>query len=167
MTVPVLHSVCIGLGGNLGDAQTAISRALEDLASVPGIVSVRVSGFYRSRAWGRTDQPDFINACAMLTTTLEPLALLDVLQEIEGRHGRVRTADGHWGPRTLDLDVLLYGDLVIDHPRLQVPHPWMQERAFVLVPLAELCAQTVIPGRGSVAEALLSIDTGEVERIGG
>lgn len=158
---------CIGLGANLGDAQGNVLQAIEALRSVPGVLSVQPSRLYRTPAWGRVDQPDFINACACFQTTLSPLALLDALQAIENAHGRVRLPGQHWGPRTLDLDLLLYGDAVIDDPRLTVPHPWMHQRAFVLVPLSEIAPEAVIAGIGTVTEALARIETGEVRPIGG
>ena len=164
----VSHQACIGLGANLGDAVGSLQSALRALVAVDGITDVQASPLYRTPAWGRTDQPDFINGCARLTTTLAPLALLDALQAIESTHGRVRLPDQRWGPRTLDLDLLLYDGQVIDHPRLQVPHPWMHQRAFVLVPLADVAPNTLIPGVGSVADALLKVSgTSEVQRIGG
>ena len=110
------------------------------------------SGFYRTPAWGRTDQPDFINAVVELRTRTAPRALLELLLEIEQRFGRVRNAADRWGPRALDLDLLVYGDEVIDEPGLSVPHPHLHERAFVLVPLAEIAPTLVIPGRGDVKD---------------
>ena len=159
--------VCIGLGANLGDAVTTLRQALASLAADPAVSGLQASRLYRSKAWGREDQPDFINACACFSTPLAPLALLDRLQAIELAHGRRRLPGGHWGPRTLDLDILLYGDQVIDLPRLQVPHPWMHQRAFVLLPLAELGGQRLIPGQGAVAARLAQLDTSEVSPIGG
>lgn len=159
--------VCIGLGANLGDAVSTLQQALACLAADPAISGLQASRLYRSKAWGRVDQPDFINACACFSTTLAPLALLDRLQAIEQAHGRQRLPGGHWGPRTLDLDILLYGEQVIDQPRLQVPHPWMHQRAFVLQPLAELGTQRLIPGQGVVAAALARLDASEVWPIGG
>lgn len=165
MTSPV--AAWIGLGANLGDAAGTLRAALAALAATPGIGAVQASRLYRTPAWGRVDQPDFLNACARLDTTLAPLELLDRLQAIERDHGRVRAPDSHWGPRTLDLDLLLYGSGCIDHPRLQVPHPFMHLRAFVLVPLAELWPQARIPGHGSVAALLGGMETSQVRPIGG
>ena len=160
-------SACIGLGGNVGDVAGALQSSLAALAAHPEIRAVQASRMYRTPAWGREDQPDFLNACAVMETSLAPLELLDLLQALEQQHGRVRLSGGHWGPRTLDLDLLLYGQEVIDHPRLQVPHPWMHQRAFVLVPLAELVPQRVIPGLGTVQALLPGTETGEVAPIGG
>lgn len=159
--------VCIGLGANLGDAAGTLGKALDALSSDPAMRRLRASALYRTPAWGRLDQPDFINACACLETTLAPLALLDRLQALESAHGRIRLPGGHWGPRTLDLDLLLYAGQVIDLPRLQVPHPWMAERAFVLRPLAEIAAAWEVPGKGRVAELLAGVDASQVVPIGG
>ncbi|MCB1875395.1 MAG: 2-amino-4-hydroxy-6-hydroxymethyldihydropteridine diphosphokinase [Chromatiales bacterium] len=143
----------IGLGSNLGRSQELLESAMAALAAVDGIESVRCSPLYRSRPQGPSDQPDYLNAVAELVTTLKPHGLLKELQAIESAHGRVR--DGQiWGPRTLDLDLLLYGDHVIDTPDLVVPHPRMADRDFVLRPLLDLAPGVVIPGRGSVGALL-------------
>lgn len=147
---------CIGLGGNVGDVAATLRGALAALDALPGTRLLRASRFYRTPAWGVEAQPDFINAAAVVETALAPRVLLDALLAIERGHGRERAADGsRWGPRTLDLDLLLYGDAVIDEPRLVVPHPQMHLRAFVLVPLAEVAPGAEVPGRGRV-EALLA-----------
>ena len=158
---------CISLGANLGDAQATVGQALACLAADPEISRLRASPLYRSAPWGRQDQPDFINACACFVTGLTPLALLEKLQALELAHGRQRLPGGHWGPRTLDLDLLLYGQQVIDLPQLQVPHRWMHARAFVLVPLADIAADAVIAGHGRVADLLGGLDTSQVVPIGG
>lgn len=160
-------SVCIGLGANLGDAAATVAQALATLAAAPDIGQFKASRLYRTAAWGRLDQPDFINACACFNTALAAHALLDRLQALEQAHGRQRLPGGHWGPRTLDLDILLYGDQVIADARLQVPHPWMHQRAFVLLPLSELAAGRSIPGQGSVQELLAAVDASEVHALGG
>lgn len=126
----------IGLGSNLSTPVEQVSQALSELATLPLSRLVATSSLYASRPVGPQDQPDFINAVAALQTRLSPLALLDQLQALEQQHRRQRMR--HWGPRTLDLDLLLYGQLSIDVPRLRVPHPQMVKRAFVLVPLAEI-----------------------------
>jgi 2-amino-4-hydroxy-6-hydroxymethyldihydropteridine diphosphokinase len=150
---------CIGLGGNIGDVVAALHGALEALDALPGTRLLRASGFHRTPAWGVEDQPDFINAVAVLETTLPPRALLDALLAIERAHGRERGADGRrWGPRTLDLDLLLYADSVIDEPGLVVPHPQLHARAFVLVPLAEVAPDVLVPGRGRVDALLAAVD---------
>jgi 2-amino-4-hydroxy-6-hydroxymethyldihydropteridine diphosphokinase len=124
----------IGLGANLGDAAASVSHALEKLAAL-GTVVAR-SSLYRARPWGELDQPDFVNAVALVETTLAPRALLTALKALEGELGRVPTY--RWGPRAIDLDLLTYGDLALDEPGLTVPHPRLLERAFVLGPLAEI-----------------------------
>lgn len=154
---------CIGLGGNIGDVATVLRTALAALDALPGTRLLAASRFYRTPAWGVQAQPDFINAAALVETTLAPRALLDALLGIERDHGRERAADGsRWGPRTLDLDLLLYGDAVIDAPGLVVPHPQLHVRAFVLVPLAEVAPDAVVPGRGRVSGLLEGIDTGGI-----
>ncbi|HEY1070205.1 MAG TPA: 2-amino-4-hydroxy-6-hydroxymethyldihydropteridine diphosphokinase [Thermomonas sp.] len=155
---------CIGLGANLGDPAAALREAFEALARLPATRLLAASRLYRTPAWGRTDQPDYVNAAALLETVLAPQALLAALLEIERRAGRVR--DGHrWGPRTLDLDLLLYDDRVIDLPGLRVPHPHLHERAFALVPLAEIAAAEPFPGHGCVGDALSGVDAGGVVAI--
>lgn len=158
---------CIGLGANLGDAQATVLAAIAALSVVPGISQVQASRLYRSAAWGRTDQPDFINACARLRTTLPATVLLQRLQALELAHGRQRLPGEHWGPRTLDLDLLLYAGQVIELPQLQVPHPWMHLRAFVMLPLAEIAAELLVPGHGTVGAIAASLDPSEVLPIRG
>lgn len=165
MSSPV--TACIGLGANLGDAAATVRAALVALAVLPGIDTVQASRLYRSAAWGRTDQPDFINACARVQTRLGALALLGQLQALEAAHGRQRLPGGHWGPRTLDLDLLLYGNQVIDLPQLQVPHRWMHARAFVMHPLAEIAGNLRVPGFGTVDAIAASLDASEVRPLGG
>lgn len=161
MSTPV--RACIGLGGNIGDVAATLRAALAGLAALPGTRLLAASGFYRTPAWGVEDQPDFINAAAVVATTLAPRALLDALFAIERAHGRERAADGsRWGPRTLDLDLLLYGESVVDEPGLLVPHPRLHERAFVLVPLAEVAPDAVVPGRGRVDALLAAVDAGDI-----
>lgn len=126
----------IGLGSNLDDPVQQLNQAFNQLDTLPNCQLLSRSSLYQSKPVGPQDQPDFINAVAELATELEPLALLDHLQGIEQAHHRQRLR--HWGPRTLDLDLLLYGEQYIQHPRLNVPHPEMTHRAFVLLPLKEL-----------------------------
>jgi|SRR5690606_12327983 len=166
MSTPV--QACIGLGANLGDAAAAVRAAFPALAALPGTRLLACSRLYRTPAWGRTDQPDFINAAAVLETTLAPQALLQGLLGIEREAGRRRDGDaGRWGPRVLDLDLLLYGAHVLDEPGLQVPHPYLHQRAFVLAPLAEIAPQAVIPGHGSVAAVLETVDATGVQALAG
>jgi 2-amino-4-hydroxy-6-hydroxymethyldihydropteridine diphosphokinase len=138
----------VGLGANLGDREGAIRAAAERLGAV------RLSTVRETEPWGYEDQPRFLNAVAELETELPPRALLDRLLEIERELGRIRGGP-RWGPRTIDLDLLLYGDERLDEPDLTVPHPRLHERRFVLQPLAELDPALEVPGRGRV-DALLT-----------
>ncbi|HYG06714.1 MAG TPA: 2-amino-4-hydroxy-6-hydroxymethyldihydropteridine diphosphokinase [Stenotrophomonas sp.] len=156
----------IGLGANLGDAQATLRAVLPALDTLPQTRLLAASRLYHTPAWGRLDQPAFVNAAAAISTTLTAEALLDALLALERSHGRERIAGERWGPRTLDLDVLLFGDQVIDTPRLQVPHPHLHERAFALLPLAEIAADAVIAGHGTVQAALAKLDTGGLVPIG-
>ncbi len=145
-------SLCvIGLGGNLDAPADRVMRARQLLASHEGIREVAFSSLYKSRPMGPKDQPDYVNAVMAIETHLGPLDLLDSLQSIESLEGRVRLGE-RWGPRTLDLDLLLYGDQVIQHPRLVVPHPGLAVREFVLHPLAEILPDLEVPGVGFVRE---------------
>lgn len=137
------HVAWIGLGSNLDQPRQQILTALEDLAALPLTTIRACSSLYSSRPVGPQDQPDFINAVAVVSTRLSPLALLDQLQALEQRHRRVR--ERHWGPRTLDLDLLLYDDQVLNLPRLVVPHPWLGERAFVVHPMLEIAPDLCLP----------------------
>jgi 2-amino-4-hydroxy-6-hydroxymethyldihydropteridine diphosphokinase len=156
MSMPV--RAAIGLGGNLGDAATTLREALQALDQLPGTRLLRASPLFRTPARGNTDQPDFVNAAALVETTLPARALLEALLELERRFGRRREAGVQWGPRILDLDVLLYGDAVLDEPGLRVPHPHLHERAFALLPLARIAPGMEVPGRGSVATLLAAVD---------
>lgn len=164
----LLTKACIGLGANIGHPQEAVRDAIEALRELPHSRLLAASRLYRTPAWGRVDQPDYVNAAALLETGLAPHALLDHLLEIERKTGRSRggeTASMRWGPRVLDLDLLLYGDRTLNQPGLRVPHPHLHERAFALVPLAEIAADAPFPGHGSVGEALRRIDVEGVEAI--
>ena len=164
MNTPVV--ALIGLGGNLGDAAAAIRHAFQDLDALPHTRLLRASRLYRTPAWGRTDQPDFINAVAMVETRLSPRELLDAMLEIEHHAGRERHPEERWGPRTLDLDLLLYGDAMVDEPGLHVPHPRLQERVFALLPLVEIAPDAMIPGVGSARAALAAMETGDIQALG-
>ncbi len=157
------HTALIGIGANIGDPQDQVNSAIATIARLPHTVVMRSSSLYRSAPVGKTDQPDFINATALITTGLEPEDLLSALFEIEHNHGRVRSVRN--GPRTLDLDLLLYDDRVIDTPGLCVPHPRMHERRFVLEPTLEIAPDCVIPGRGLARELLALIRDQPVERL--
>lgn len=158
----------VGLGGNLGDAAAAVTRAFGALDGLPGSRLLKASRLYRTPAWGITTQPDFINAVAMLETTLPATSLLEALLDIECEAGRDRQADGsdRWGPRTLDLDLLLYGDEVIEQPGLCVPHPHLHQRAFALLPLVEIAPDMVIPGIGAAGAVLATMATDDIQALG-
>ena len=145
----------IGLGANLADRAGTIEQAVGLLGAEPGIEVVSVSSLRETEPWGRVAQPAFVNGAVAVETTLEPRALLGVLLDVERRLGRVRNE--RWGPRTIDLDLLLYGDVVLDEPGLTVPHPRLHERAFALEPLQELDPELAVPGRGSVADLLAAL----------
>jgi len=161
-----MPTVFVGLGANLGPAEASVRAAIAALGTVSQTSLVAASRLYRTPAWGREDQPDFINAVAQLRTRLAPVPLLEALLGIEQSFGRERHAGERWGPRTLDLDLLLYAEQVIDLPQLQVPHPHLQARAFVLLPLSELAPEAIVPGHGTVRHALQAIDTCGLEPIG-
>ncbi len=139
----------IGLGSNLLSPIRQVKRAIAELAQLPESRLAGVSRLYSSRPMGPADQPDYINAVAAIDTCLTPLGLLDSLQAIENHHQRKRGAQ-QWGPRTLDLDLLLFGEEVINEVRLTVPHPGMQERSFVLRPLADIVPALILPDGHSV-----------------
>ena len=155
----------IGLGGNVGDVAATFASARTALEATAGVRVVNDSRLYRTPAWGVTDQPDFINAVLELRTTLAPLALLDRLQAIERAHGRDRAREQRWGPRTLDLDLLAFNDVVLDTPALQLPHPRLAERAFVLVPWAEIAPDLALPGLGRIADRRAALDRSGIEAI--
>lgn len=152
----------VGLGANLGDAAANVARAVHSLDSIPGTRVLRASRRYRTPAWGLEQQPDFVNAVAMLETQLDARALLDALLDIEKRHGRERDHAQRWGPRVLDLDLLLHGDQQLDQPGLTLPHPHLHERAFVLVPLVEIAPHLDIPGRGPARAALMRLQASDI-----
>jgi len=143
----------VGLGSNVGDRQGLITRAAELIGAR------RLSTIIETEPWGYEDQPRFLNAVAEVETTLQARDFLDALLETERRLGRERVGP-RWGPRTIDLDLLLYGDEVIDEPGLQVPHPRLLERLFALEPLAELVPARKIPGNGTVRDALAGLQSG-------
>ena len=144
--------VYIGLGSNLGDPQSQLKKAIIAMNMVPSTSVVKTSSFYRSKPVGPQDQPDYINAVVELDTELSAPVLLDYLQDIENEQGRERKIK--WGARTLDLDILLFGDEIINNDRLQVPHVEMHNRGFVLLPLNEILPDCMIPGVGAVSSLL-------------
>lgn len=155
----------VGLGGNIGDVANTLMEAIWAIEALPQTSVRSQSDLYRSPPWGRTDQDHFINAVVELQTRLAPMILLDCLIGIEEKFGRVRSANERWGPRTLDLDLLLFGEQIIQSPGLCIPHPHLHERGFVLVPLAQIAPNLDVPGRGRVADLLTGIDASGVELI--
>lgn len=153
----------IGIGSNLDNPLLQVQTALRELAEIPNTELIRSSSLYRTPPMGPPDQPDYINAVAALTTTLSPTELLDALQALEARHGRVRTI--HWGPRTLDLDLLLYGNETVHTARLTVPHPGIAQRAFVVLPLAEIAPALEIQGLGALSMLRAALQATPIERL--
>lgn len=153
----------IALGANLDDPMAQVMAGFAALATLPQTRLIARSSLYRTAPVGYADQPDFINAVAAVETGLTPRELLDQLLATELSRGRVRKFAN--APRTLDLDVLLYGDLELHEHGLTIPHPRLHERAFVLVPLAEIAPHAMVPGRGRVAELLRAVDTGDVKQL--
>ncbi len=158
-----MNTAYVALGANIGDPTATVLAAFAALANLTDSRVVHTSSLYRTAPVGLTNQPDFINAVAMLETGLAPEELLDALLDLEARFGRVRRDRN--GPRTLDLDLLLYNDIELDLPRLTLPHPRLHLRAFVLHPLAEIAPGLVIPGRGSVAAWLPAVANQGIARI--
>jgi 2-amino-4-hydroxy-6-hydroxymethyldihydropteridine diphosphokinase len=153
----------VGIGANLGDPAAQVRAAIDALAALPDTRLVASSSLYRTAPVGYADQPDFINAVAAVDTELAPLALLGALHGIERTAGRERSFRN--APRTLDLDLLLYGDAAVQEAALVVPHPRMQERAFVLAPLAEIAPEARIPGHGDAAACLARLPDQSVTRL--
>ena len=154
----------LGLGGNLGDPAAAMAAALRALDAVDGISVAAVSSLYRTPPWGVSGQPDFLNAVAAVDTALGARRLLDLCLDVERGLKRIRTT--RWGPRVIDIDILLYGDERIEEEGLQVPHPRMADRAFVLMPLAEIAPRARVGGRGA-AELLEGVDARGIVRVSG
>jgi 2-amino-4-hydroxy-6-hydroxymethyldihydropteridine diphosphokinase len=158
-----MNTAYVALGANLGDPAATIRAAFAALANLPESRVVHCSSLYRTAPVGLRGQPDFVNAVAALETTLAPEALLDALFEVEARFGRSRGLKN--GPRTLDLDLLLYNDQIVDLPRLKLPHPRLHLRAFVLYPLAEIAPNLNIPGRGGIAAWLPAVANQGISRL--
>lgn len=156
-------TACIALGANIGDPVRQIESGTAALAALPGTRLLARSSLYRSAPVGYADQPDFINAVAVIETTLAPQALLEALLAIECTHGRVR--DFPNAPRTLDLDIVLYGDLSMQSPGLTIPHARMLNRAFVMVPLAEVAPEAHVPGHGRVRALAAHLDATQVVQL--
>ena len=151
----MIHTVYIGLGSNLNSPYTQVNAAINALQTLPNTQLVSHSPWYQSKAIG-PEQPDYINGVAKLATSLAPIELLNTLQAIEQAHHRVRKE--HWGPRTLDLDILLWGDITIKTDRLLVPHPYLEERNFVLLPLNDIAPELILPNQKPIAELVHSCD---------
>ena len=154
----------VALGANLGNPQEALQAALEDLRQTAGVGVTAVSSFYRT-APVESSGPDYVNAVAEVATTLEASELLHVLQRIENAHGRVRPVGVVNAPRTLDLDLLLFGKDTVATPELTVPHPRMHQRAFVLVPLLEIAPDAVIPGLGAARDYVAATADQAIQKI--
>lgn len=153
----------IALGSNLDDPESQLQRAVDALREHPALRLATVSSVYRSAPVGPGEQPDYLNAVLAAITDLAPLELLDALQAVENAQGRER--EERWAPRTIDLDILLYGDEVIDDPRLQVPHPAMAERNFVLVPLTDICSPEMkMPAGKTLGELVEQCPPAPMER---
>jgi 2-amino-4-hydroxy-6-hydroxymethyldihydropteridine diphosphokinase len=154
----------IALGGNVGDVRATFSRAIALLCDDGAVQLVARSSDYRTPPWGVTDQPPFVNAVITVSTALAPHALLTRMQACERALGRDREHERHWGPRPIDLDLLAYNDVTLHDPDLTLPHPHLFERAFVLMPLAEIAADRVIAGR-RVGDALARVDAAGIEKL--
>lgn len=154
----------LALGGNVGDARTTLARAVTALCDGMDIRLVARSADYLTPPWGVEDQPPFVNVCIAIDTTLTPLALLARAQVVECTFGRDRPHEQRWGPRALDIDLLTYDDITLDTAELTLPHPRLLERAFVLVPLAEIAPDHVIAGI-RVADALKRVDASGIVRL--
>lgn len=161
-----LQRVYIGLGSNLGQPEAQLQIAINALSALPDSTLVALSSLYATQPLGPADQPDYLNAVVALDTRLQPLELLDCLQQIEQQQGRQRKAE-RWGPRTLDLDILLFGQQVIDLPRLQVPHYHLQARPFVLYPLAEIAPDLQLPDGRVLREMLQECPAQGLQRLSG
>jgi len=156
------ESAYLGLGGNIGDPAAAMAQALRRLDGAPLTRIDAVSSLYRTPPWGVADQPDFLNAVARIDTGMSPRELLALCLDIERSMQRVR--ERRWGPRPIDIDILLFGSLEVDEPQLTIPHPHIAERAFVLVPLAEIAPGTRVRGKPA-SELAAGIDTSGMERL--
>ena len=154
--------VYLSVGSNIGDKKAYLEAALDRLNQLPQTTVAAVSSFYETAAWGKTDQDDFLNICCQLETKLDAQQLLTECQKIEKDLQRVRHE--HWGPRTIDIDILLYGNETIATENLSVPHPYMTERAFVLVPLEEIAPQLQLNGQ-SISSYLAHLNVQEVRKL--
>lgn len=154
----------IGLGSNLADPVAQIKLARTDCAALQGVQELAFSSLYQSPPMGPRDQPDYVNAVMAVSTELPAIDLLHALQTIEYKHGRVRTGE-RWSARTLDLDLLMYGDRQIEQAELTIPHPGIAERAFVLYPIYEIAPDLVVPGKGRIADLIALCPLSGLKRI--
>ncbi len=154
----------IAFGANIGDARATIARAIEAFCREPLARLIARSSDYRTPPWGVTDQPPFINACIAVATALSPRDLLAHAHAVERAFGRDRANERRWGPRSLDIDLLAYDGLKLNEPGLTLPHPRLFERAFVLVPLAEIAGDRLVGGR-RITDALAGLDRSGIERL--
>ena len=161
-----MADVLIALGGNVGDVRATFVKAIANVCGMAQAVLKARSSDYATPPWGEEQQDRFVNACIEIETSLDPHALLFTLQKIEKKFGRDRAHERRWGPRTLDLDLIAYDDVSIDKPELTLPHPRLFERAFVLVPLAEIAPHRLIAGR-TAAAALAGLSIEGIERLPG
>jgi 2-amino-4-hydroxy-6-hydroxymethyldihydropteridine diphosphokinase len=159
-----MADVLIALGGNVGDVRATFKKAIANICGMTQGALLARSSDYATPPWGEAAQDDFINACIEIETSLDPHALLFTLQKIEKKFGRDRANERRWGPRTLDLDMIAYDDIRLDKPELTLPHPHLFERAFVLVPLAEIVPDRLIGGR-RVKDALAGLSTDGILRL--
>jgi 2-amino-4-hydroxy-6-hydroxymethyldihydropteridine diphosphokinase len=159
-----MASALIALGGNVGDVRATFETAIANICGMAQATLIARSSDYSTPPWGDEGQARFVNACIEIDTSLDPHALLFVLQKIERKFGRERDKTRRWGPRTLDLDLLAYDDVSLHEPELTLPHPRLFERAFVLVPLAEISPDRLIGGR-AVGAALAGLSTKGIERL--
>lgn len=159
-----MPEVLLALGANVGDARANLERAITLLCDGDLVRLLARSSDYQTPPWGLEQQPEFVNLCLIVETALTPAALLERNQQVERALGRDRAREVHWGPRPIDIDIIAYDDVVIDEPALKLPHPHVFERAFVLVPLAEIAPDRVIAGT-RVSDALARIDTTGIHRL--
>ena len=159
-----MGNAIIALGGNVGDVRATFKKAIAHICGMAQAALLARSSDYATPPWGEANQPRFVNACIEIETGLDPHALLFTLHKIERKFGRDRADEQRWGPRTLDLDLIAYDDVKLDKPELTLPHPRLFERAFVLVPLAEITPDRMIAGR-RVRDVLAQLSTDGIERL--
>jgi 2-amino-4-hydroxy-6-hydroxymethyldihydropteridine diphosphokinase len=156
--------VLLALGGNIGDVRATFERAIAMLCDDGAVRLLARSSDYRTPPWGVADQPAFVNAVIIAATSLKPHALLERAQGVERALGRDRASERRWGPRVIDIDILAYDDVTLCEPDLRLPHPHLFERAFVLVPLAEIASERVVGGR-RIGPALAALDVGGIAKL--